>query len=171
MGGARAPFRFYALDRARRCLGSVTREWYMDIDLHAVNSNPMSFNNRKTNTSSRKIETSKANAEVKARSEEVIQQHQQAKDTAIKQLEQELELAEKQREKIDAEKYLKDIIKITEVFNRKLKFSVDNDLEQVIVKVVDAETDKVIKEIPPDQLKRLYAKMKEAMGLLIDTTV
>ena len=143
----------------------------MEIDLQTINTNSMPSIQRRTDTSDHKIDTSKAKAEVKARTEEVIQQHQQAKDTAIKQLEHEIEMAEKQHEKIDAEKYLRDIINITEVFNRKLNFSIDKDLNQVIVKVVDAETDKVIKELPPDQLKRLYAKMKEAMGLLIDTTV
>ena len=80
-------------------------------------------------------------------------------------------MAEEQRQRIDAEKYLKQIIKITEVFNKKLKYSIDKELGQVIVKVVDAETDKVIKEIPPEELKRLYAKMKEAIGSIIDTMI
>jgi flagellar protein FlaG len=73
--------------------------------------------------------------------------------------------------KVDAEKYLHDILKITEIFNRKLKFSIDRELEQVIVKVVDSETDKVIKEIPPEVLQRLYSSMKEAIGLIIDEQI
>ncbi|MDC7228021.1 MAG: flagellar protein FlaG [Spirochaetales bacterium] len=138
----------------------------MEIDLQAINSNTVPMVHR-ADTSSRTNETTK----VKARTEENVKKQQAAKDTAIKQLETELQNVEEQRQKIDAEKYLTEIINITEVFNRKLKFSIDKDLDQVIVKVVDAETDKVIKEIPPEALKRLYAKMKEAMGLLIDTTV
>ena len=138
----------------------------MEIDLQTINSNNLTAKPR-SNASVQKNDASK----VKARSEEIVKQQQQAKETAMKLLEEEVQAAEKQRERIDAEKYLRDIINITEVFNRKLKFSIDKELDQVIVKVVDAETDKVIKEIPPDALKRLYAKMKEAMGLIIDTTI
>ena len=139
----------------------------MEIDVQAINTNTLTAVSRTKPASPKSDETSK----VKARSEEVVKQQQEAKENAIKQLEQEVQLAEKQRERIDAEKYLRDIINITEIFNRKLKFSIDKELDQVIVKVVDAETDKVIKEIPPEELKRLYAKMKEAMGLIIDTTI
>ena len=70
--------------------------------------------------------------------------------------------------RVDSEKYLKDILKMTELYNKKLKYSIDRELEQVIVKVVNSETDKVIKEIPPEELQRLYSSMKEALGQLID---
>lgn len=69
---------------------------------------------------------------------------------------------------VDAAKYFKEILRFTEIFNKKLKFNIDQNSEQVIVKVVDTETDKVIKEIPPEELQRLYSSMKEAIGLLID---
>ena len=139
----------------------------MEIDLQALSSNSVPVVHKRADTSSSSSETTK----VKARTEESLKKQQVAKENAVKQLEEELKLAEEQRQRIDAEKYLKEIIKITEVFNRKLKYSIDKELDQVIVKVVDAETDKVIKEIPPEELKRLYAKMKEAMGLIIDTTI
>lgn len=138
----------------------------MDMDILALGSG--------TVTQKRRIDTSSQNNDtlkVKSRNEEALKQQQEARETATKQLEIELQKNEQQKERIDAEKYLKEIIDITEIFNRKLKFSIDKDLDQVIVKVVDAETDKVIKEIPPEELKRLYAKMKEAIGLIIDKTI
>jgi flagellar protein FlaG len=138
----------------------------MEIDLQTISSHSPSVQTR-VDTSSRKNDANK----VKARTGEAIEQQQAAKESAIKQLEAEMKMSEEKLQKIDAEKYLKQIIHITEVFNRKLKFSIDKELDQVIVKVVDAETDKVIKEIPPEQLKRLYAKMKEAIGLIINTTI
>lgn len=138
----------------------------MEMDLQTINSSSVPVKKR-TDTSSHKIETTN----VKARTEESVKKVQAAKNVASKQLEQEIQKTEEQRQRIDAEKYLKEIINITEVFNRKLKFSIDKELDQVIVKVVDAETDKVIKEIPPDELKRLYAKMKEAIGSIIDTMI
>ncbi|MFO7848401.1 MAG: flagellar protein FlaG [Spirochaetia bacterium] len=71
----------------------------------------------------------------------------------------------------DTERYLKDILRLTGLFNRKLKFRINNDLQQVIVKVVDKETDKVIKEIPPEALQRLHERMQEFIGLLIDEEI
>ncbi len=142
----------------------------MEIDLMTINSTSVPVKapaKKQTDASSTSNETSK----VKARTEETVKQQQEMKETAIKQLEVELQKTEEQRQRIDAEKYLKEIIKITETFNRKLKYSIDKDLGQVIVKVVDAETDNVIKELPPEELKRLYAKMKEAIGSIIDTII
>lgn len=57
------------------------------------------------------------------------------------------------------------------VINRKLRFSVNNDIGGVIVKVVDANTDKVIKELPPESLQRIQSRLSEAIGLLLDERV
>ena len=141
----------------------------MEIDLQTITSTsmPVVSNSKRVETSSTSDETTK----VKARTEENVKQQQEMKKIAVKQMEAELKEAEEQRQRIDAEKYLKEIIKITETFNRKLKYSIDKELDQVVVKVVDAETDNVIKELPPEELKRLYAKMKEAIGSIIDTII
>jgi flagellar protein FlaG len=40
-----------------------------------------------------------------------------------------------------------------------------------LVKVIDPETDKVIKTLPPKELQRLHHKIKEAMGILFDEEV
>jgi len=55
-----------------------------------------------------------------------------------------------------------------DIFNRKLDFRVDEATNRVVVKVIDTETDKVIKEIPSEQVIRLAAKIKEMIGLLVD---
>ena len=61
--------------------------------------------------------------------------------------------------------------KIGNAFNKKLQFMVDNQSNQIIVKVIDKETDKVIKELPPEELQMLYRNLKEAIGLLFDEMV
>jgi flagellar protein FlaG len=61
--------------------------------------------------------------------------------------------------------------KITLAFSKKLKFVVDQKTQDVIVKVIDPETDKVIKELPPEELQRLHARIKEMIGLLFDEKV
>ncbi|MBN1686942.1 MAG: flagellar protein FlaG, partial [Spirochaetales bacterium] len=50
-------------------------------------------------------------------------------------------------------------------------FSINEELDQVVVKVIDSKTDKVIKEIPPEVLQRLYVRIREAIGLLIDEMI
>ena len=64
-----------------------------------------------------------------------------------------------------------DLQKLGLAFNRKLQFVVDHNSNQVIVKVIDKETDKVIKELPPEELQRLHGYLKEAVGLLFDEMV
>ncbi len=61
--------------------------------------------------------------------------------------------------------------KISLAFNKKLRFVVDSQLDEVIVKVIDPETDKVIKELPPEELQRLHRKIKEMIGILFDEQV
>ena len=57
------------------------------------------------------------------------------------------------------------------VFNRKLQFVVDHNSNQVIVKVIDKETDKVIKVLPPEELQRLHRNLKDTIGFLFDERV
>ena len=41
----------------------------------------------------------------------------------------------------------------------------------MVVKVIDKETDKVIKELPSGELQRLHVRIREAIGLLIDEEI
>lgn len=60
---------------------------------------------------------------------------------------------------------------ISLAFNRRLKFEVDFESKEILIKVIDNETDKVIKELPPEELKRLHSRIKETMGFLFDERV
>jgi flagellar protein FlaG len=64
-----------------------------------------------------------------------------------------------------------DLERISLAFNRKLQFVVDHRSNEVIVKVIDPETDKVIKVLPPEELQRMHNKLKEAIGFLFDERV
>lgn len=77
----------------------------------------------------------------------------------------------RQSVKLDIDATTSDLEKISLAFNKKLRFVVNEELDQVVVKVIDPETDKVIKELPPEELQRLHLKIKEMMGLLFDETV
>jgi len=60
---------------------------------------------------------------------------------------------------------------LARAMNHRLSFSIDNETHDVIVKVVDAETDKVIRELPPAELQKLHKSIKEAVGLLINKLI
>jgi flagellar protein FlaG len=60
---------------------------------------------------------------------------------------------------------------ISSMFDRKLQFRVSKELEQVIVKVIDSSTDKVIREIPSAEIQNLQVRIKEALGLLFDESI
>jgi flagellar protein FlaG len=56
-------------------------------------------------------------------------------------------------------------------FNRRVVLSVNDTINQVIIKVVDADTDTVIKEIPAEEIQHLIARIKETIGLLVDEKI
>ncbi len=45
----------------------------------------------------------------------------------------------------------------------------NNDSDQLIVKVVDTETDEVIRQIPPEELMELTKSLNELRGNIVDT--
>jgi flagellar protein FlaG len=63
---------------------------------------------------------------------------------------------------------MSDLQRVGATFNRRLSFSMNEKLGQVVVKVIDTDTDKVIREIPPQELQRVYERIREVIGLLLD---
>ena len=61
--------------------------------------------------------------------------------------------------------------RISLAFNRRLRFEIDHESKEILVKVIDGETDKVIKELPPEELRRLHSSLRETIGFLFDRTV
>ena len=64
-----------------------------------------------------------------------------------------------------------DLEQVSYAFNRKLKFVIDYESKEVLVKVIDTETDKVIKVLPPEELQRLHRRIRETLGFLFDQKV
>jgi flagellar protein FlaG len=56
-------------------------------------------------------------------------------------------------------------------FNHRVKLRIDDSIGQLVIKVFDRETDKLIKEIPPEEIQHLIAKIKETIGLLVDEKI
>ncbi|MFC1564108.1 flagellar protein FlaG [candidate division KSB1 bacterium] len=57
------------------------------------------------------------------------------------------------------------------IFNAAISFSVDKNTGTTIVKIFDRDTEEVIREIPPEELLRLAAKLTDIIGRLVDKKI
>ena len=73
--------------------------------------------------------------------------------------------------KQSATEFVEQMQSISSMFDRKLQFRINDDLNRVVIKVIDSSTDKVIREIPSAEIQRLQMRIKEALGLLFDESI
>lgn len=52
--------------------------------------------------------------------------------------------------------------------NRRAQYVYHKGLDQMVVKIIDTKTDKVVMEFPSAELQRVHVALREAIGLLID---
>jgi len=83
----------------------------------------------------------------------------------------EKESRRKSKSRAATDQYIKQVLRIPNVLNRKLSYSVNKELNQVVVKVIDSKTDKVIRVIPSEALLKLHSRMKEVIGLIFDEEI
>lgn len=58
-----------------------------------------------------------------------------------------------------------------QVTGRKLQFTVNKELDSVVVSVVDSNTNKVLKQIPSEDMLRIKINMRKTMGILFDQMI
>jgi flagellar protein FlaG len=103
--------------------------------------------------------------------ERVSRMDTEARARVIEQIEASLPGNHDSQEYKDIRSLTADLEHISLAFNKKLKFVVDHESREVIVKVIDSQTDKVIKVLPPEELQRLHDRIKETIGFLFDERV
>ena len=69
---------------------------------------------------------------------------------------------------VSTEAILSELTNVSAAMNKRLTFSINEKLDQVVVKVVDTATDKVIREIPLEALQRVHERIREVIGILFD---
>ena len=52
-----------------------------------------------------------------------------------------------------------------------LNFSIDDDSDCLVVQVIEADSGKVIRQIPPDEILVLRQRLEELTGIIFDTQV
>lgn len=55
-----------------------------------------------------------------------------------------------------------------EIFNKKFKLDFHEEAKRVVVKVLDAESNKVIREIPSEEMLKLIANIHKFLGVFVD---
>lgn len=58
--------------------------------------------------------------------------------------------------------------KAISISNRKFEYSIHEKTKEIMIKVLDSETNEVIREIPPEKILDMVAKMWEMAGLIVD---
>ncbi|MCR4940308.1 MAG: flagellar protein FlaG [Treponemataceae bacterium] len=75
------------------------------------------------------------------------------------------------KEMAEVQEVVSKLENITNVMGRKISFNVNEELGEVVVKVIDPSTDKVIKEIPSAEIQQLQLRIKQTLGLLFDEVI
>ena len=53
----------------------------------------------------------------------------------------------------------------------RFSYIVTDEVNRFIVKIIDKKTDKVIKQIPSEELQKLHDNLQEALGILFDQEI
>jgi flagellar protein FlaG len=58
--------------------------------------------------------------------------------------------------------------KAISIANRKFEYSIHEKTHEIMIKVIDSDTNEIIREIPPEKILDMVAKMWEMAGLIVD---
>jgi len=103
---------------------------------------------------------------------------QQIKDTGLKDIDANAQKMVKGDPSLNGNVSENDIIqavrqanKALEGTNRRFEYSIHEQTKTIMVKVIDTQTNEVIREIPPEKILNLIAKLWELAGIIVDEKV
>ncbi len=70
----------------------------------------------------------------------------------------------------DLQGMVEDLNEMAQTVQRQLSFSVDEDSGKTVIKVIDTETEEVIRQIPPEDIMEMQKHLGEMNGLLFSTS-
>ncbi len=82
-----------------------------------------------------------------------------------KENKQDPNLAGKLEDKVDQ------LNKTVEIFDKKIHFQIHEETNRIMVQVIEAKTEEVLTEIPPEKILDLVARIEEMIGLIVDKKV
>ena len=69
------------------------------------------------------------------------------------------------------EEAIKESNRKLQLFDRKLDISIHDKTSRIMVKVIDTANDKIIREIPPENVLDNMANIKEMLGFMVDKKI
>jgi flagellar protein FlaG len=105
------------------------------------------------------------------------QQQAQPMDGALRKLQKEVnQQVQDAQEKRDVkpeelQKLIEEVRKKFDMLSKYLKIDIDQELEIPVVKIMEKDTNRVIRQIPPDYLLELMKRIDQLLGLLVEREV
>ncbi|MEJ2726789.1 MAG: flagellar protein FlaG [Deltaproteobacteria bacterium] len=65
----------------------------------------------------------------------------------------------------------REIERILDGLNKSIHFEVSSETNDVVIQVIDRQTGKIIRQIPPEELLNLRRSFQEVCGVLFDQVV
>ncbi len=91
-----------------------------------------------------------------------------APDTEVKR---NINQSDRKSEDVSLKKALDHLIKAVKTLNNKIRFEYDEDMEKMVVKVIDGNSGKLIRQIPHEDIVNLSKNTDKLDGLLIDKEI
>ena len=105
------------------------------------------------------------------------QQQAQPMDGALRKLQrkvdQQVQDAQEKRDvkPEELQKLIEEVKKKFDMLSKYLKIDIDQELEIPVVKIMEKDTNRVIRQIPPDYLLELMKRIDQLLGLLVEREV
>jgi len=105
------------------------------------------------------------------------QQQVQPMDGALRKLQKEVDQqVQDAQEKRDVkpeelQKLIEEVKRKFDMLSKYLKIDIDQELEIPVVKIMEKDTNRVIRQIPPDYLLELMKRIDQLLGLLMEKEV
>jgi len=123
-----------------------------------------------------KIDQSLEYVDVKLNQQQV-QPQTQPTDGTLKKLQREVDQqVQDAQEKRDIkpeelQKLIEEVKRKFDMLSKYLKIDIDQELEMPVVKIMEKDTNRVIRQIPPDYLLELMKRIDQLLGLLVEREV
>jgi flagellar protein FlaG len=120
-----------------------------------------------------KIDQSLEYVDVKLNQQQVQPQTQPTEGT-LKKLQREVDQqVQDVQEKSDIkpeelQKLIEEVKRKFDMLSKYLKIDIDRELEMPVVKIMERDTNRVIRQIPPDYLLELMKRIDQLLGLLVE---
>ncbi len=76
-----------------------------------------------------------------------------------------------QIDKEELKRIIEEIRKKMDYLNKYLRIDIDNELDIPVIKIVEKETEKVIRQIPPDYMLSIMKRIDEMLGIIINERI